>query len=340
MSRRNRLQKTQDRKLRDLDDHLHFLKEALVKVANGDDAYLKHLATELRVLVCKSSGTEGLLWRIIDLLSEKEQDAVHVHLTGKLNREHPIGKLATFTFSPIFRAGHGDPRIPARRYSLKGIIKESEALVVSGIGYTHEKLIRAVAEQMGSAHEDEGAESYLVELDRMSISNSSILTTLLLNDAELVLGVGDRVLDSALKKFNFVRKTRPVLVIPTYTRPAPYVTNTNFEFIPGSPPREGSLLFALNISPSDWSKDGYSFDLVSQGPISINTMIHPDATIELRVQGLSDSIIETRKKIPTTGTDLDHLPLGIAFTWNGSDLAFYVRGVRIDTIQYEPATSQ
>jgi hypothetical protein len=121
-------------------------------------------------------------------------------------------------------------------------------------------------------------------------------------------------------------------VSPSNISPPPDVAKTNFEVIPASPPREGTIFFALNISPLDWSVNGYCFEAVTQGAISINTFIHPDATIELRVHGLSNSIIETRKKIPTT--DLDHLPMAIALTWNGSDMMFYVYGVRIDTIRY------
>ena len=69
MTRQDRPRKTLARKLRDLDDHLHFLKESLLKLATGDLAYLKPMAAELRVLVCKSSGTEGLLWRLAEELN-------------------------------------------------------------------------------------------------------------------------------------------------------------------------------------------------------------------------------------------------------------------------------
>ena len=61
MTRKKRTPKTLIRKLRDLDDHLHFLKESLAKLSESDAAYLKTLAVELRVLVCKASGMEGLL---------------------------------------------------------------------------------------------------------------------------------------------------------------------------------------------------------------------------------------------------------------------------------------
>jgi hypothetical protein len=169
MSRKDRPKKTLSRKLCDLDDHLYFLKESLAKLAAGDEAYLKPLAAELRVLACMSSGTEGLLWRILDELGT--HDAVHVHLAGNLDRSHPLARGLQFVYAPVYRAGYGDSRLVPNHYPLKDIIKECEAVVVSGAGYTHENLIRAVAEQMGSAHEDNGAAPHLIELSGTILSD-------------------------------------------------------------------------------------------------------------------------------------------------------------------------
>jgi hypothetical protein len=181
MGQKDRIPKSLDRKVRDLEDHLYFLKESLANLAAGDGAYIKPLAGELRVLVCLASGTEGLLWRIIDEL--RGHDAVHVHLAGNLNREHPLARAMQFCFARVFRAGQGDPRLPPEHYSLKEIIKNCEAIVVSGNGYTHEKLIRAVAEQMGSAHEDEGVEPHLIELNGIIISDQTSLIAILMRQA-------------------------------------------------------------------------------------------------------------------------------------------------------------
>lgn len=204
MARANRINKTLKRKLRDLDDHLYFLKESLLKLSNGDGAYLKTLAVELRVLVCKASGTEGLLWRVIDELHS--HDAVHVHLAGNLDHDHPLAKGLQFWFVPIFRAGQGDPSLSPAHYSLKWIIKECEALGVSGDGYTHEKLIRSVAEQIGSAHEDEGVEPHLIELNATVISDQAALNSVLMTEADLVLEVGESVLISDYRKCKVFKK--------------------------------------------------------------------------------------------------------------------------------------
>jgi hypothetical protein len=333
MSRKHRFQKTQNRKLSDLDDHLYFLKEALAKLAAGDEAYLKSLAAELRVLVCEASRTEGLLWRIIDELHV--HDAVHVHLAGDLDREHPLARGMQFCFYRIFRAGHGNPSLVPANYSLKGIIKEHEALVVLGTGYTHEKLIRAVAEQMGSAHEDEGAEPHLVELSSTIISSRPILITLLVFDAELVLEVGERALADAVQKVNFVRKIRPAIAVPQHhTNVTPNVRSSDFEGASVSVPGQGTLAFVLDHPhhPDWWiNSTGYDFGTFARGTLSVRAKKHPDKTIELCVEGLSDSIIETRKEIPITDQ-----PVSVVVSWNGSEVNFYVCGECADTIEYQP----
>lgn len=303
MSRKHRFPKTQNRKLHDLDDHLYFLKEALVKLAAGDQAYLKSLAAELRVLICEASRTEGLLWRIVDELHV--HDTVHVHLACNLNREHPLARNMQFNFIPVLRAGYGDPRLVPAHHSLKSIIKKCEALVVSGTGYTHEKLIRAVAEQMGSAHEDEGAEPYLVELSSIIISDKPILITLLRSDAELVLEVGERVLAIAAQKVGFVRKIRPRVAAPDqWIDVVPRLESTDFEGASAPMPREGTALFWVNHLCLDWrtNSNSYNFGSVVIWALSVKIIKHPDKTIEVCVEGLSDFIIETRKKsqLPTT----------------------------------------
>jgi hypothetical protein len=242
MKRKHRPKKTLDRRLRDLDDHLYFLKESLYKLASGDDGYLKPLAAELRLLVCNSSGTEGLLWRILN--EQQVHDAVYVHLAGNLNREHPLWQGIQFIFAPVIRAGHGDPRLCPNYYSLKEIIKECEALIITGIGYTHEKLILQVAQQMGSAHEDDGVDPHLIELSETLVSNQSVLIKVLMLDADLVIEVGEKAIAWAVQQQNFIRKNQPEIIIPS--EPNNFVPNSNngdfeYTFSPLAP--EGTMFF-------------------------------------------------------------------------------------------------
>lgn len=332
MTRKNRIPKTLDRKLRDLDDHLYFLKESFVKLSNGDEAYIKSLAVELRVLVCKASGTEGLLWRVIDDL--QLHDAVHVHLVGDINRDHPLAKGLQFLFFPILRSGQGDPRLSPAHHSLQGIIKECEAIMVSGNTYTHENLIRAVAEQMGSAHEDEGVEPYLIELSGTVISDQSALNAVLMSEADLVLEVGERVLIETEKNNNFGRKPRPEIVMPSQpVKSYSDAQKADFEGGTNILPPEGTVMFQVYHPHIDWKTNAheYNFGLFKQGPLSIQTTKHPDKTMEVLVEGLAEDVLSTKKPIPES----EQPRVMVGLTWNKSEVIFYLDGVQVDINKYK-----
>lgn len=330
MSRHDRPKKTVARKLRDLEDHLHFLNESLQKLAAGDVAYLKPIAAELRVLVCKSSGTEGLLWR---LLSELHlDDAVHVHLAGNLDRDHPLAQGLQFIFAPVFPAGRGDPRLNPGHYSLKMIIKESEALVVAAKGYTHESLIRAVAEQMGSAHEDDGVAPHLIELSNILISNRPALVDVLASDAALVLEVGERALSAVNGKHNFARTARAQFLSPPARDLSSRVQSEDFEITPSAVSPVGTVMFLVGHEHPDWLENthGYDFGVFAHGALKVQALKHPDRTMQISVAGLGGSVLETRKPIPRT----EQIRVMIGCTWNGSELVFYICGERVDCVVY------
>jgi hypothetical protein len=334
MSRKNRQSKTPARKLRDLEDHLHFLRESLAKLMAGDDAYLKPLAAELRVLVCKSSGTEGLLWRILDEC--KVDDIVHVHLACQLNRDHYLAPDIQFAFVHIARAGTGDVRLPARHWSLKAIIKGCEAVVVAKEGYTHESLIRAVSEQIGSAHEDDGAAPYLVELTRTIMANKPLLIHVLCFDADLVLEVGERTLGRLERDEGFIRRIRAPVVTPTI--PDNFrlsAHDDDFEGAPAALPPEGTLMLAFNHPDPDWRQNAttYNFGLFAQGKLKLSAVKHPDRTMELVLEGLGQSKVATRKAIPNT----DQPGVVVAIAWTDREVRFYLCGERVDCQEY-PST--
>lgn len=170
MSARDRNRKSLEQKLLDLDAHMFLLRQHLHGLRDSA-SHLKGIAAELRTLVCKSSGTEGLLWRLAEEL--KVADDVALHLPGKLKQDHPLVRGLEFMIVPIFRAGKGDPRLAPGNYSLREVIKESEALAALGKPLTHEYLIKAIAQQMGSAHEDAGLETALTQLSKSSSTESS-----------------------------------------------------------------------------------------------------------------------------------------------------------------------
>lgn len=188
-----------------LDDHLYLLREDLLGLQK-DDAHLKSMAAELRVLVCLSSGTEGLLWRMVDHVSAS--DAVDLQLAGNVDVNHPLAAGLNFAFVPIQRAGLGPPELPPNSYSLKKVVKCCQAVFVTGKGLTHEYLIMAIAQQMGTAHESDVVELPLATLKAMFFNGTQPYVHILTLVSELVLEVGERVLGAAEASLGFTRKTR------------------------------------------------------------------------------------------------------------------------------------
>jgi hypothetical protein len=202
---KKRISKSLLEQLRALDDHLHLLRQHCVGLEE-DQAYLKALSAELRVLVCISSGTEGLLWRMVDRLNVP--DAVELQLAGNVNVKHPLAAGLSLVFVPIQRAGFGHSAIRPDFYSLRKVIKNSEAVFVLGEGVTHEHLIKAFAQQMGSAHEDDDIELPLATLNQMLINGTQPYVPILVTDSQLVLQVGERVLNAAEGNQGYSRKVR------------------------------------------------------------------------------------------------------------------------------------
>ena len=198
----NRDPKSLPQKLLDLDAHLFLLREHLHKLRESP-SHLKVIAAELRTLVCRSSGTDGLLLRLCKEVGVS--DEVALHLPGKLIQDHPLAQGLQFLIVPIFRAGKGDPRLTPDNYSLQEVIKEGEAVVALGKPLTHEYLIKAVAQQMGSAHEDEGIEPALTQLSGVFINGIEPYVGVLATDAELSLEIGERVLEKAETEHAFAR---------------------------------------------------------------------------------------------------------------------------------------
>jgi hypothetical protein len=86
------------------------------------------------------------------------------------------------------------------------VIKNHEAVFISGKGITHEYLIKAVAQQMGSAHEANGLEPALVDMRQIFITGVEPYKQILAFDAELALQIAERVFDEAEKKIGFQRQ--------------------------------------------------------------------------------------------------------------------------------------
>ena len=86
----SRQKKSLETKLRDLESELYLVRRDLEGLPQ-DTAHLKSLSTQLRALLCFSSGTEGLLWRLAEELNVA--DHVVLHLPGRVNPDHPLSRF-------------------------------------------------------------------------------------------------------------------------------------------------------------------------------------------------------------------------------------------------------
>jgi hypothetical protein len=192
-------------KLEAFDDHLFLLRDALHNLRR-DDARLKVLASELRLLICKSSGTEGLLWRLTREMNV--DDRVHVHVPGTVDLKNPLAKGLQFLFMPLLRAGKGHPSMPVGHLNFRGLVKQSPAIFADGQHITHEKIISLVANQIGSSHEADTVNPQLHFLRNVFINNRPPFFDILARDAEFTLEIGERVITKAETTFSFKRKSR------------------------------------------------------------------------------------------------------------------------------------
>lgn len=210
--RRNRIAKTDARRLSDLEDHLYILRYEL-KNLKQDIAHLKVLSGELRTLLCLSSGTEGLLWRLIRRFDVTDQ--VRLHVAGSLDPDHPLAKGLRLAVVPIARPNREwEKHIPSRLYSFKNIIQSGEPVYTLGKSYTYEKLIKMVAEQTGVCHEDDGISPGLASIEEVLLNGIPSYFLAFRIITEITLQIGERVLAKGelLKAFHRHRFSPPLSI--------------------------------------------------------------------------------------------------------------------------------
>ncbi|WP_417851624.1 hypothetical protein [Thalassoglobus sp.] len=209
MSRKDRIPKSLAGKLRDLDDHVFLLRSNINGLKNGESAHVKQIAAELRTLICFSSGTEGLLWRLTQALNVS--DEIYVSAPYAIDRENPITHSMSFSLFHIQRGELVPEMFHPQVHSLKEIVKEYEAIYLSSLKdkfITHELLIKSIAQQMGSAHEDDGIDSDLVRLLNVQVNGNPSFLNILLIDAEFTLEIAERVLQESCRSGVYKRKLR------------------------------------------------------------------------------------------------------------------------------------
>ena len=325
-----RIKKTLNRKIRDLDEHLYFVQDASIRISKGDTSYLKQLSTELRVLVCYSSGTEGLLWRMCEELDIK--DYVYAHCPGNLDRKNPLAEKVSLLFTAIDRGGFGDPRLPPAYYSLRGIIKDNEAAYISGKGLTYEHLIKAVSQQMGSAHEDDGVDPHIAEFYEVFSSHKRVVCQTIQNIGDFVLEVGFRALQWAVDNKKYRPRNRNFELASQQATSEDYSSDFE-ETVHPEVGAEGTLFFLLHHLHENWHSNNseYDFGAFVKGPIKINVKKQEDCQLEIRVNGIFTEEVVTLNSMPP----LTQPRASVSITWKEKRINFYINGKPVESVDIQ-----
>ena len=318
-----RIPKSLNDKLSELEDHVLLTTQALTGLNSEQSAaHLRHLAAELRVLVCTSHGTEGLLWRLADEMNVS--DAVVLHEIGNIDRENPLAQALRFAFAPLCTPGQGDPRLAIENYSLKEIIKRHEAVFVAGQGMTHDKIIRWVSQQMGSAHADDHIDTALAELNSIMLDNIQPFVQILYCDGLLTVEVAERVLAESASRGAYCRRyVRPTADygLPGALARASAIVGPTVDPFSGI---AGTVLLVLQGRPEQYQipRSQYAFPPLRAGRLMIQAIKTVEGVLEVRVAGLNDSEVVSRIPAPP----LEEKGLPVAVTWDGSMVSVYVNG--------------
>jgi hypothetical protein len=286
--------KTLSDKLRDLEDHLYLLEQDLRGLEAGEVAHLRGMSVELRALVCYSSRTEGLLWRVCEELGVEPLVFLHEIID---TTDSPHAATRRMRFSRIASAGCGRPYRPVRAYSLRDLLKNREAVFVAGRSVTHERLIKWAAE------------------NAVWINGVQPLVQILDSDALAVLEAGETIITLAVELGPYARFREPA---PRRLNPS-YPRQLNLAQFPGpiaEPLNEQTWtqLVALEADDPEWAAAPreYRFPPMKAGSTVVQVTKHADATLSVRIEFQKSGVVDVRVPLPA-GVKGDCV---LALAWN------------------------
>lgn len=199
-----RIPKTKEQLLEACETHLIMLNQALSLYPSQRYQY-KHIAAELRVLVCDFSRNKPLL---LDLMDEygfsyeiKPEGKNLVPLANwqedtlfEKNIYEPVGQLLSEG-----KIGEAEEILSKNRkpIPLRLFVKNGLAVFIKPHNISYQVLIKSIAEQEGSSHEDRDLDEIVYQLKSIRIGGEESHIASLISFAELINKVG-------LDFFNFL----------------------------------------------------------------------------------------------------------------------------------------
>lgn len=221
MTQKRRIPKTANQRLHECETHLYFLWDAHQLYQQQRERF-KQIATELRVLVCETRTNKPLL---LDLMDEYGF-SYDVQPPGKHQggpplkpqplpmvgwRDDPVQKKITEELSEAINSGDETKMkavdkklaalarpIPFREWVNKGL-----AVYIKPYDYSHKDLALAIAQQLGSSHEDESVEEPIIRLQQIMIGGETSDIAPMIVFAELVIRVGSMFVGHLVEHYGY-----------------------------------------------------------------------------------------------------------------------------------------
>ena len=213
-SKKPRIQKSRESRLRECETHLYFLWDAHRLYANEPDRY-KQIAAELRVLIGDHKPERRLLLSMMNEYDfaysvqphpapfDKEaipmvgwrEDPVEIELTQRF--EAALGDDLKLEEVLEAQAALRRP-VPFNEYVEKGL-----AVYIAPHDYSFRDLVLAISQQIGSGHEDSTVEAPLMELAQFILNGEEGHVAPLIAFSERVLHVGALFIDHVAKNHGY-----------------------------------------------------------------------------------------------------------------------------------------
>jgi hypothetical protein len=206
---KKQIAKTLDHLLNALEDHLSTLVSMLIGLQSGDAAHVKDIATKLRLLICGSSGQQGLLWELLNEVGGS--DVIQIR-RGNINANDPLARGMSIFDTYRFLNMPGTP-FPLENVSLREHINDHEVAFVEGTSLTCKDLIKQMAEHSGTAHETPGVSPEMAKANAFRVGDVQPYIPMIDRVARWTVTVGESVLEHSVLK-GHVRRRPPLCPPP------------------------------------------------------------------------------------------------------------------------------
>lgn len=201
MSKKKRIPKSREQRLRDCESHLYFLWDARRLYPREEERY-KQIAGELRILVCETRHNRSLLLNLMD----EHGFSYDVPPTGPPFDKQPIAmvgwrddpvhqrltrELASAMGDDAKMAKVSEELIALRKpVPIREFVNRALAVYIAPDDYSYRDLTLAVAQQVGSSHEDDEVDEPLVKMQNIQIGRDQGHIAPLIGFSDLIIKVG------------------------------------------------------------------------------------------------------------------------------------------------------